>query len=341
MRTSKKIIPLLSLALCITATSTHLSAHDNSSGRFYDRKAEGWFWYAPEPVEHEVIEPEPVAADQPKEPEPLEPQVTPPQGPSVFSAKWFRDNLPKYKDLAWDEPTLENVQTYLYLQRYAMDRSEQFADVAEMAVTGNPLLDEMTRRPTATFGSQKVDQIAGRLRDNLVAELADQVGVFFFYDPDDEYSQAAAPLIKLLEQSGFAIVAVSETGEPIPGHEMDFDYKQDQGHAQQLNVTTYPAVFLASIHGEFAPVGQGLMSLPDMTNRMLLVAKREGWITDEQFNKTRPLTNSDNIAEMLSQKGTPGPSLKTLAQSAADHDDNFVPPEQLMDFIKHKTRGHQ
>lgn len=340
MLTTKTKIGSLALAISIALSANALSAQDETPNRFIERKAEGWFWYAQEPTEPEPKETIIVEADSAESEHPAEPEKIQPAGPSVFSAKWFRDNLPKYKDLAWDDPTIENVQTYLYLQRYAMDRSEQFADVAEMAVTGNPMLDEMTRRPTATFGSQKVDQVAGRLRENLVAELANQVGVFFFYEPDDEYSQAAAPLIKLLEQTGFAIVAISKTGEPIPGHEMDFDYKQDQGHAEQLNVSTYPAIFLASVNGEFAPVGQGLMSLPDMTNRMLLVAKREGWISDEDFNKTRPLTNSDNISEMLSANKF-GPTIQTLGQAADMENDNYVDPKQLMEFIKHKTRGYQ
>lgn len=331
------------LALAIAGVqSPFLYAEPHSPERFIERKAEGWFWYAPELVEIEEKEPESLDIAETSEPEekPAPTIIEKPAGPAVFSAKWFRENLDKYKDLAWDDPTLENVQTYLYLQRYAMDRSEQFADVAEMAVTGNPMLDEMTRRPTATFGSQKVDQVAGRLRESLVMQLAEKAGVFFFYDSEDEYSEAAAPLVKLLEQSGFAVVAISDDGVPIPGHENNFSYKQDQGHAAQLGVTTYPAIFLASPDGQFAPVGQGLMSLPDMTNRMLLVAKREGWITDEQFNKTRPLTNSDNIAEMLTQQG--GSNNKDIQWAADTEDGNYVPPEQLMRFIKSKTRGiHQ
>jgi conjugal transfer pilus assembly protein TraF len=47
---------------------------------------------------------------------------------------WLRDNLPKYKDIAWDNPTIENLRAFLYLQRFAIDRSEQLADIAELAV---------------------------------------------------------------------------------------------------------------------------------------------------------------------------------------------------------------
>ncbi len=50
------------------------------------------------------------------------------------------ENLPKYKDLAWNNPTVENVRTFLYLQRFAIDRSEQFSDATELAVVGDPFL---------------------------------------------------------------------------------------------------------------------------------------------------------------------------------------------------------
>lgn len=82
----------------------------------------------------------------------------------MFSAEWFRENLPKYKDLAWNNPTVENVRTFLYLQRFAIDRSEQFSDATELAVVGDPFLDEITRRPAATFASQQVDRDAGNAK---------------------------------------------------------------------------------------------------------------------------------------------------------------------------------
>lgn len=328
--------------LCAALLGCSILSAQADDSRFFNRKAEGWFWYEVEPEEtqpQDEPEPEPepviVISEQPNQPA----QPATPQGPAPLSAAWFRDNLGKYKDAAWDNPTLENMQAFLYLQRYAMDRSEQFADVAQMAVTGNPLLDEMSRRPTATFGSQKVDQVAGRLREQAVRELADKAGVFFFYDEDDEYSIAMAPLVKLLEMSNFTIMAISKTGSPIPGYEQDFNYRADAGHAQQLGISILPALFLASPEGQFASVGQGMMSLTDMTNRMLVVAKREGWITDEQFNKTRPMTNHDNIAEMLTSNPAAIGGLDTLSNQADPENDNFVAPEQLLKFVKEKTQG--
>lgn len=328
---NKKLLRTTAMLLAVMTTTTVMAQDSN---RFINRDSEGWFWYAPEPVEELPEELEEIAEPVAEAPEPVEIPAEKTQGPTVFSSKWIRENIDKYIDAAVDDPTMENVQAFLYLQRLSMDKAEQFADVAEIAVSGNPMLDEMTRRPTSTFGSQKVDVIAGKLKQSLLTEISNRAGVFFFYEHDDEYSTAQAPLIKILEQSGFATIAISENGEPIPGFENDFTYKADSGHAEMLGVTTLPAVFLVSPEGEFAAVGQGMMSLPDLNNRIVLAAKRENWITDDEFNKTKPLTNNDNLAEIIKAS-----SNKTASLKGEKDNDNFVSPEQLMKFIQAKTRG--
>ena len=91
-------------------------AEDKTPG-FYERKAEGWFWYA---VEAEESAPE-------EEERPAIPLAATQTPSAPFSAAWLRVNLPKYLDLAWNEPSVENLRAFLYLQRFAIDRAEQFS----------------------------------------------------------------------------------------------------------------------------------------------------------------------------------------------------------------------
>lgn len=108
----------------------------------------------------EKPKPKPVAEAKPTQPKPAAPL---PSGPEMFSAEWFRENLPKYKDLAWNNPTVENVRTFLYLQRFAIDRSEQFSDATELAVVGDP------------FWMKLLDVLLPRLPHNrLIVTLATQ-----------------------------------------------------------------------------------------------------------------------------------------------------------------------
>lgn len=332
--TRHRLNVVLLAALAIHVPSG-LAAQGGPPG-FYERKAEGWFWYAPEPKKEQ---PEPKAASEKPVVQPL-PQEAPTtkaktagEGPQPFSAVWFRKNLPKYKDAAWDNPTVENLRAFLYLQRFAIDRSQQFSDAAELAVVGDPFLDEITRRPAATFASQKVDREAGAAKNQLIKEVAQRVGIFFFFKSDCPYCELQAPLIKTLERTeDFTIVPVSVDGEPLPGRQFS-NYKVDDGHAERLGVQNYPAVFLASPDGQFASIGQGAMSLPELNHRILVAARRNNWVTEEEFNRTRPVLDLDsNVAEMLASPDM-AEELEALSRTEGSEDE-YIPPEKLMEYIR-------
>lgn len=307
--------------------------------RFYDRKSEGWFWYEVDPVEEEIDlpKPEPLPIPAPasevaeQKPAKAEPQV------KAFSAEWFRVNLPKYKDAAWDNPTIENVQTYMYLQRYAIDRSEQFADTTQLAVIGDPFLDESSRRPGATFASDNLDRLAGQAKDELLQTVSSKAGVFFFYESECPQCEVQAPLIKNLEvNNGFTVVPISVDGSELPDNPFDF-YNVDGGHAKKLGVQTYPAIFLATPDGEFEPVGQGAFSLPELRQRILIAARRSNIISVEQFNRTRPVLNyENNIAEQLTSQGL----AEILANPDLQNEEGFIEPRTLIDKIKKSLGAH-
>ena len=87
--------------------------------------------------------------------------------------------LPKYKERAWDDPTHENVQAYFLVQRFAMDRANKFADVAQQVVVGNALLDESMRRPLATFMNPSIDRAANQNTDALLRKVSEKAGDLF------------------------------------------------------------------------------------------------------------------------------------------------------------------
>lgn len=323
--------------------SAYSNALAEEAPRFYERKSEGWFWYAPEPVEEEPAPPPEIpqlAVEPPVEEQPAHDAATP-AGPAPFTAEWLRENLPKYRDAAWDNPTIENVRAFMYLQRFAMDRSQQFADVAELAVIGDPFLDEVSRRPSATFATQSLDRIAGAERGRLLSQIAERVGLFFFFRGSDcPACDVQAPLIKALEDSeGFAVVPISVDGKPLAGGEFPA-YRVDQGQAAALGIETLPAMFLVSPEGEFAAIGQGVLSLSDLGHRILIASRRHDWVTEDEFNRTRPVLNWDtNIAERLA-----GPlneaDIADLAQTHAEPDSNtFIPPDKLLEHIRAKLQG--
>jgi conjugal transfer pilus assembly protein TraF len=330
-------ITLIAAAAYLLLAQIAFAQADGQPSRFYDRKAEGWFWYNEEVPEEEVETeeppPEPLATKQSAEP-PQQQPVSRPTGPAVFSAGWFRENLPKYRDAAWDNPTIENVRTYMYLQRYAMDRSEQFANTTELAVVGDPFLDEESRRPSATFASQKLDRWAGMAKDEIAQKIAKQAGIFFFFRSDSDTSRIQAPILKMLEaRDGFTVLPISVDGKPLPDGIFPH-YRTDEGQAEKLGVEIFPSLYLVSADREVEPIAQGVMSLADLKHRIILVAKRRGWISDDEFNKTKPILNQDsNIAAILDAQSY---EISNLTAGSRDTETNFIPPEELSEFIRQK-----
>ena len=88
--------------------------------------------------------------------------------------------MEKYRDKAIDEPTPENVSAYMYLQRVVLDKSEKFAQVTQQVVMSDPVLDENSRRPTATFGAFAMDDMATQGTEKAAKKLAETPGFGFF-----------------------------------------------------------------------------------------------------------------------------------------------------------------
>lgn len=334
MKRFRKLTLASMVAVGLTGAWPPVSAQD-APQRFYEGKAQGWFWYAVDLEPEQEPEPESVKPP-PAAPVAVAAPPTLPPGPTPFSAQWFRENLPKYKDAAWDNPTVENLKAFYYLQRYAMDQSERFANAAEMAVVGDPFLDEVSRRPAATFASQRVDTRAGQERDNLLGAVSQRTGLFFFFK-GDEYGNLQAPIVKAIERSGYAVVPVSVDGVPLKDG-VYANARPDQGRSKILGIQSFPAIYLVSPDGVFEPVSQGMISLPELTHRILIAAKRNGWVTDDEYNKTKPLLNADSsIVERLDV-----PTVKqAVAATATEAGDtkNFIPPDKLLGLIKTRLKG--
>jgi conjugal transfer pilus assembly protein TraF len=254
---------------------------------FYLRGEEGWFWYEHEPELHDEPEPSP-----PTVPAPAPPERTPDtasSAPLPLSSAWLRERLSAYRDRAIDDPSPDNVALYLYLQRVAMDKASRFAAATQRAVQLDPFLDEITQRPIANFAANLVNAQTAKQRAALLARLAGQAGVLFFFRSDCPYCEAQAPLLQTLgDRHGFAVLAVSLDGAPLPNGLFP-SYRRDAGQAQSLGVVSTPALFLARPPDRAVPLAQGLLSLSQLEERLITAALEAGWITDAEFARTRPV----------------------------------------------------
>jgi conjugal transfer pilus assembly protein TraF len=259
---------------------------------FYARGAEGWFWYEEEPPATEAPDqaPEPppaVTAPPPAAAEPDSPAFAAPVGPTPLSAAWLRANLERYRDLAIDDPSPRNVALYLYLQRLAMDKAERFAEASRRVVWSDPLLDETTRRPLATFAANLVNREAAANREAALTETAKVAGLWFLFRSNCPYCEAQAPLLEVLTaRYGFDVQAVSLDGKPLPGGFYP-DFRPDRGQAKALGVVSTPALFLARPPDGLVPLSQGALSLAELEQRIVHAAAEAGWIAPHWRERTR------------------------------------------------------
>lgn len=315
----KTVLAVIMLTLSITF-SAQVSAEP---ANFFDRKAEGWFWYQrdPEPPKppkpKKKEEPPPVVVVKPPEPQ-REPE---PQEPAPLSAAWLEANLPKYLQAALDDPSQANITAYLYLQRLAVDMSQRFAEGAQAVVFTDPVLDESVRRPLATFGAKEMNADAHRHTDEILRRLSSKVGVWLFFRSDCPLSAQQAYVQNLLKRDhGIDTFAISLDGAGLPGGEFP-DFVKDEGQSQQLQVLTTPALFLVNPEeNHIISIGQGNLAFDEIKKRILIASTTAGWLSQEDFNLSRPVRG-----EILDPR-----DLRELGK------DDIESPEQIINILRNR-----
>jgi len=258
-------------------------------GGYYERKEEGWFW------KELIPEPEPPSQTEPPPPEHQTPVPAVQAVPEPFSAAWLREKIPLVRDRAMEQPTPENVRAFYYLQRYAMDMAERFAAVSQQVTLTDPLLDENNRRPLSTYGSEVVDQVARQRAQALAQKVSGQAGIWYFYRSDCPYCKAQNPILERLQTKlGLVILPIALDGKQMPeGHFTTF--VPDRGQAKMLHVTSTPTLYMVKKPNEFVLLSEGLVTDDGLVQRMLVGAHDAGWISDEEFNATKPMRPLDPL----------------------------------------------
>ncbi|HFQ5206022.1 conjugal transfer protein TraF [Vibrio vulnificus] len=328
----KKHILSLAVAVCLTtAYTSNAFASSDTSDTFYNRKSEGWFWYEPEPEpEQEIkVEPkkEPVKAPETKQEAEPKKEATE-NNEVVVNVAWLRENLPKLRDSAIDNPTYENVRRYFYAQRIMMDKSSKFASVAQQVSKFEVPLDETLRRPENQVALYDQKVTAKQNRSDLIKQLADKVGFFFFFSSTCTYCMKEAPMLQRLQaETGIDILAISLDGRPLPNNEFP-DYVTDPGTLKQkLQVMVTPTIYLVTKDGsEFHNLAVGLTAPEELMRRTIMLASKEGWITGEQYDATQ------DVREILLDDAT-------KSQLTVDPEKVFSDPDYLANKLRAKFQN--
>ncbi len=253
----KQLAIVLSLGLPILAGATE-------SDQWFQRHAEGWFWYIDPPVEEETGE----AADEvpaPAAPTPLDPKA---------ELKAFQEKLENAQALAVMQPTRENVTAYLYLQKEAMDRSQAFAERWQRVVWTTPALDHTLVRPTSPKAVIAYYDTRNEERKVKLQQLAQSHGLFYFFRESCPYCERFSPILKsFAKRHGFHVTAITLDGEASPGFPQP---RRDNGTARRLGVRTVPALYLVQPRTRTVqPVSFGLLGPSELEQRLLALIPGE------------------------------------------------------------------
>jgi conjugal transfer pilus assembly protein TraF len=314
--------------LVLVATASVWCGQALAEETFWENHEEGWFFYE-----------EPVVEEEPEEPEPQEMPIaqaeapSEPKGPSPLSAKWFRENLDHYRDLALDNPTPENVSRYYYLQRVMFDKADRFSAMARQVVVTDPLLDENSRSPRASFAALDNRRQATFAKQEMVKAIAERAGLYFFFASNCPYCHKQAPILDSMQKTyGLKVAAISIDHKPMPGP-LYTSFLPDQGQAKALGVMSTPALYLVKPGKDIVPLVQGAISEGELIERIIVAAHKAGIITEEEFNSTT--TSGD--APMIALGGEGEGSTKLLVMD----EDTVNDAGDFLKKVKNALRNQQ
>ncbi len=350
VRIMKKIInlrklSLLSMGLLLLSSLPTVQAavqeneQDDEPKPFFSNSQEGYFWYK-DPKEKKKAKPFKVTP--PKVVVTVEPKKEPKKenkGPNVGSFQWIHDNLKSYRKLALDNPTVENMKAYMYMQRLALDRSEQFANAGRLAVEGDPLLDAITRSPIGGSASVKRQAHLSAEKNNLAQKIYQKVGIFYvFKDRCAMCDEQAGVLEAVRDNFGAEVKAVS-LDEPTEGSisaEKFPDYVVDPKAVSYFKIFALPATFVyAPQSDEIKPLLQGMVTLSDFNSRMISLAQKERWLPQQDFYFVKPHEDSDSLSGLFDSKSKFAKKLQESGKKDPyGKETNFIDPKFLVEQIQ-------
>lgn len=325
MRLKKLVFACLLTSLSMTGFAEQPAKHDKAYEKkegveFLEKKAEGWFFYKDLPPEvKERLKKEAMKEAQ-KEEEP------------VGSVKWFQKNLPELRAKAQDNPTEANVKAYLIMERLMMEKAKRYAMMTQKVVMQNPYLNFRTYNPGTIHGKRAQRAVNNIEKENLVRSLNKRFGIWFFFNGGDPVAEAQAKDInEFTSLTQIKVLKISLNGEGLntPGFGK---FEQDNGISKEFDFVASPTMYIYdSKKEEFTHFSNGALNDSEMLENFVLLAKHNGWITEEEFQKTRFVKPKKPIQALLER------DLSKLNEISKDSE-GFVNQLELMMGVKENVR---
>ena len=251
----------------------------------------GWHWYDLPPEVIERIEQEIDRKVEQKVKEALK-DKEPPAG----SSAWIKQNIPKFRNMAADNPTAENIRALMYLERILFDRATTLGKRSKMIAQSDPLL-ESGHSSTASLPQARARRAAAnQRRDDLVTDLTaiDKVVLWVFVDKASVTNDIFIETLGLLtREHDIPVLFILMDGAEPPKNPLEenshlWEHVVDSGQSKLFPLLSFPTTYAYhSQKNDYVLLSQGHMPVSGFKDRLITAADYAGWISPEQVQATR------------------------------------------------------
>jgi conjugal transfer pilus assembly protein TraF len=261
------IIIIIVSAILITVGMPALASNDDVS--FYKDKKTGWWWYQDpqdEIKEEETLNHKPVK---------VVPSIVNIPDETLWNLHpdQFQELLLELQKKAVQNPTESKMADYTRMLDMARRKSVIFANANMLYVQQHPEYDVAAADPITTPGRVATTKQTAQEIEDKIKWAAGNYGIIYFYSPECQYCEAQTPILKYFT-------------EKYQWEIQPYDTKIDSKVAATFNVTVTPTTLIVGRkNGEYLIVSSGVISLPDMEERIYRgVRLLEGDTTVENYS---------------------------------------------------------
>lgn len=203
---------------------------------------------------------------------------------------WLIKNTKKIKNRAINNPTKENIEADMYVQRMTMDMAQRYAEKVQEVVMADPMLNENNRIPYASAGALSVRNANFNAQAQAVRELSKLGGLVLFIDGTCRFCALQIPVVKALKREfGLELIIVSIDGTTPKGYK-EKDIKTDNGLFRKLSLRLTPSlVYVPSpkgYNGDIDPnryliVSQGYYAQDEMVKQLAYAGHKTQLLSED------------------------------------------------------------
>lgn len=266
---SNRLLTYLVVLILVSLANVAPAADDDTDANFYGRREDGWFWYKDPPP-------------PPKKPEIAPKEAAPPAASDPLLTKFedYKKALTSARIKAFFEPTPANVSQYAALQTDLVRKANDVSDVWQRVIWANPQFDFTQERPVDRLGLNAYEAKSAALKHTTLEHLASTSVIYFFFRSDCPYCHEFAPVLaRFSATTGIKVFPITLDGGSLP----DYPHPtRDNGMASNLQVTSWPAVFLGEpAKRQITPIGYGSMSEMELAERLVQIVNPPSTTVDD------------------------------------------------------------